>query len=175
MGQPSSDSSTSYPRRVVLGVGNLIMTDDAVGIVVGQQLEGLAPQSHEFEVRFSERGGLDLMDLLDGFDHAVIVDAYLVPGTEPGTVLVRSIDDFHGSHHLYAAHGVDLPTAIGMGRMLGAHMPERVDIVGIVVEDPYTVSEQMTPAVAASVDDAVATVLGLVGGALPSPSTQRAG
>ncbi len=173
MNAPSDVRSTSAPRLVVLGLGNLIMTDDAVGIVVGQALEGATAAQHRFEVRFSERGGLDLMDLLDGFDHAIIVDAYLVPGTAPGTVLVRSIDDFHGSHHLYAAHGVDLPTAIGMGRMLGAHMPEQIDIVGIVVEDPYTVSEQMTPAVEAAVQAAITAVLGLVGGAT-SPACRRA-
>ncbi len=173
MNASSNDCSTPARRQVVLGLGNLIMTDDAVGIVVVQTLEGAIAERHGFEIRFSERGGLDLMDLLDGFDHAVIVDAYLVPGTEPGTVVVRTIDDFHGSHHLYAAHGVDLPTAVSMGRMLGAHMPDRIDIVGIVVEDPYTVSEQMTPAVEAAVEAATTAVLGLVGDT-HSPACRRA-
>jgi hydrogenase maturation protease len=162
MGMPSTGSSTTSPRRVVLGVGNPIMTDDRVGLAVVEALEGALAERHGFEVRYSERGGLDLMDLLDGADYAVVVDAYLLPGTAPGTVVVRNIDQFKGSHHLYAAHGVDLPTAVEMGRLMGADMPDRVDIVGVVVEDPYTVSEQMTPAVASAVEAAVAQVLALL-------------
>jgi hydrogenase maturation protease len=150
------------PRQVVLGVGNAIMTDDAVGIAAAGVLAGRLQDRPEVEVRISERGGLDLLDLLDGCDHAVIVDAYLVPGEEPGTVLTRCVEDFSGSHHLYAAHGIDLPTALRLGRELGGDMPSRVDIVGVVVEDPYTVSERMTPAVAAAVQPAVARVLALL-------------
>ena len=163
------DPHTVELRRVVLGVGNSIMTDDAVGIIAAEELDRRLVDDDGVQVRFSERGGLDLMDLLEGSDHAVIVDAYLVPGTTPGTVLVRSIEDFHGSHHLYAAHGIDLPTAIQLGRELGADMPDRVDIVGVVVEDPYTVSEQMTPRVAAAVDSAVEQVLALLS---PQPLCQ---
>ncbi len=153
---------TTDTRRVVLGVGNSIMTDDAVGIITAQALEPLLAEHPNVEVRFSERGGFDLMDLLDGCDHAVIVDAYLVPGTPPGTVLSRRAEDFLGSHHLYAAHGIDLPTALRLGRELGGDMPERVDIIGVVVEDPYTVSEQMTPSVTGAVDEAVERVLALL-------------
>ncbi|MFH1464598.1 MAG: hydrogenase maturation protease [Pseudomonadota bacterium] len=151
-------------RQLVLGVGNAIMTDDAVGIATAEVLARVLAHRAGVEVRFSERGGFDLMDLLDGCDHAVVVDAYLVPGEEPGTVLTRSVEDFLGSHHLYAAHGVDLPTALRLGRELGGDMPSRVDIVGVVVEDPYTVSERMTPAVAAAVQPAVERVLALLDG-----------
>jgi hydrogenase maturation protease len=153
---------------VVLGVGNLIMTDDAIGIVAAQAVERLLDGRPGVEVRYSERGGFDLMDLLEGSDHAIIVDAYLVPGATPGTVLRKSIEDFHGSHHLYAAHGVDLPTAVGMGRLMGVHMPDRVDIIGIVAEDPYTVSEQMTHAVAEAVQPAARAVLELLDASTPS-------
>jgi hydrogenase maturation protease len=149
-------------RQVVLGVGNAIMTDDRVGIAAAEVLAQMLAARAGVAVRFSERGGLDLLDLLEGCDHAVVVDAYLVPGEEPGTVLTRSVEDFSGSHHLYAAHGVDLPTALRLGRELGADMPARVDIVGVVVQDPYTVSDRMTPAVAAAVQPAVARVLALL-------------
>lgn len=168
------DPSTPDTRRVVLGVGNPIMTDDAIGLVAAKAFEDRLEGTDEVVVRYSERGGFDLLDLLDGCDHAVIVDAYVVSGTPPGTVLIRCLEDFTGSHHLYAAHGIDLPTAVRLGRQLGHDMPDRVDIVGVVVEDPYTVSEQMTPAVAAAVEAAVEAVQGLLDISIPSPACQRA-
>ena len=177
MSLSETEANASEPRglrRVVLGVGNPIMTDDAIGLVAVKAFEDRHGDIANVEVRYSERGGFDLLDLLDGCDHAVIVDAYVVSGVAPGTVLVRTLEDFTGSHHLYAAHGIDLPTAVTLGRQLGADMPDRVDIVGVVVEDPYTVSEQMTPTVEAAVGPTVEQVLALLSPNTPPPSPQRA-
>ena len=154
-------------RRLVLGVGNPIMSDDKVGIAVAEVLAGRL--GDRAELRTSERGGLDLVELLDGCDHAVVVDAWLAPDQPPGTILVRRVEDFSGSQHLYGAHGVDLPTALQLGRVLGGDMPARVDVVGVVVADPFTVSERMTPAVADAVDRTAERVLALLA-APPSPS-----
>lgn len=150
-------------RTLVLGVGNPIMTDDAVGLRVARRVRERLRPGDPVEVRESHRGGLDLVDLMTGFHRAVVVDAFLLDSAPPGTVLRKDLADFALTQHLFGAHGVDLPTAIALGRELGAAMPEEVRIVGVVVEDPYTLGETMSPAVEAAVEAAAGVVLELAG------------
>ena len=61
-------------RTLVLGLGNPILSDDSVGFRVAQLLRS---QLDQREVTVLETGvaGLNLLDLLVGYDKAVIIDA----------------------------------------------------------------------------------------------------
>jgi hydrogenase maturation protease len=77
-----TDSSST---RGVLGLGNLMRTDDAVGMLALDELDA----SPEFprNVRLVEGGtlGLEIMGRIDGLTHIVTLDAVDFGG-EPGTV-----------------------------------------------------------------------------------------
>jgi hydrogenase maturation protease len=147
-------------RTLVLGVGNTILTDDAVGIRVIERARELAGPCPGVDFDTTERGGLDLVDLAAGYERLVTVDGIVASAAKPGTIITCDLDaDFRPSQHLNAAHGVDLPTALAMGRALGATMPSTVTVVAVVVADPYTVSEELTPDVAQAVEEAARTVL----------------
>lgn len=74
------------PRIVVLGIGNVLMGDDAVGPHVVKLLEA----GWEFppEVAVVEAGtpGLDLTVFLHGVEAALVVDAVHARGAAPGEV-----------------------------------------------------------------------------------------
>jgi hydrogenase maturation protease len=148
-------------RAVILGVGNPVLTDDAVGLHVAGRAREILGERPDVVVRESERGGLDLVELLEGFDVAVLVDALLAPGRPAGSILRLDVDGAGATTHLHGAHGVDLPTAVALGRRLGVAMPARVWIVGVVVEDALTLGEALTPAVAESVEPAAALAVAL--------------
>ena len=69
----------------LLGLGNLMRTDDAVGMLTLRRLEecGRLPP----EVRVIEGGtlGLDLLDSLRGISHLLVLDA-VDTGAAPGTL-----------------------------------------------------------------------------------------
>lgn len=137
-------------QTLLLGVGNTILTDDAVGIrVVREVAVRLAARGRESlcEVLETERGGLDLLELLAGHKRALLVDAIVLSDHEVGTILLRELQNFRVTQHLNGAHGVDLPTAVAMGRALGESMPDDVAVLAIVVKDPFTLGEQMSPEV----------------------------
>src|SRR5512139_197144 len=73
-------------NTLVLGIGNLIMTDDGVGVRVVQQLA----EKYRFPpgVRLLDGGtlGLDLLPQLEGVERLLIVDA-VEAGGPPGTTL----------------------------------------------------------------------------------------
>jgi hydrogenase maturation protease len=149
-------SGGASPRRtLVLGLGNPILSDDAVGLEVARRLKAELAGVPGVEVDEDFNGGLRLMERLAGYDRAVIVDA-IVSGAAPGTVHLLTAGDMP-TQRTVCAHDVSLPTALALGRRSGLHLPETSEIHVIAVEaaDVMTFSEELTPAVAAAVPLAV--------------------
>lgn len=77
---------------LILGIGNLIMSDDGVGVRVVQLLQ----ERYRFpeDVTLLDGGtlGLDLLPQLEGVERLLVVDA-LETGGVPGTLLRLSGDD----------------------------------------------------------------------------------
>jgi hydrogenase maturation protease len=144
------------PRRtLVLGLGNPILSDDAVGLAVARRLKAELDGDPWVEVDEDFNGGLRLMERLAGYDRAVIIDAIL-SGAAPGTVHLLSAGGMP-TQRTVCAHDVSLPTALAMGRRGGLPLPETAEIHVIAIEaaDVMTFGEELTPAVAAAVPLAV--------------------
>ena len=144
-------------RTLVLGLGNPLLGDDAVGLKVAARVRDRLNGAPGVEVEEEEAGGLRLMERMTGFDRAVLVDAAVTGGT-PGEVRRLTPDDLP-TQRTAAAHGIDLPRALALGRHLGYPMPSDVRIVAIEAESVLEFRHDMTPAVAAAVEPAVEAVL----------------
>jgi hydrogenase maturation protease len=142
---------------LVLGLGNPLLGDDSVGLRVAARVRERLTDAPGVEVALEEAGGLRLMERLTGYDRAVLVDA-AVTGAAPGTIRRLSPDDLP-TQRTAAAHGIDLPHALALGRQLGQAMPSEVRIVAIEAESVLEFREDMTAAVAAAVEPAVDAVL----------------
>ena len=140
-------------HTAVLGLGNPILCDDAVGLRVAEELERLlsADPIPGVVVMQSTRAGFELIDMLSGFHHAVIVDCLQVPEPVPGRIRELSLADFSGSARLNSAHEVNITTAFTLARQMGAPMPQTVEIYAIEAGDTATFTENLTPQVAAVV------------------------
>lgn len=141
-------------KTIVIGLGNPILGDDAVGWRVAEHVRaGLAAAGHaDVEVDCAALGGLSLMERLVGYDQAVIIDATQT-GQPAGTVArhdLEALPDF-SSFNSTAPHDASLQTALRLGRAMGAHLPRTVAVIGVEAERLYDFSEDLTPAVAAAV------------------------
>jgi len=76
---------------LVLGIGNLVMSDDGVGVQVLQRMQRECRFQAGVELLDGGTLGLDLLPRLEGVDHLLVVDA-VETGKAPGT-LVRLVDD----------------------------------------------------------------------------------
>jgi len=141
------------PKIAILGLGNPVLTDDAAGLKVAEILETLLKENPipGVEVLASTRAGFELLDLLTGFDIALIVDAFLAEDPEPGKVRHLDMEDIAGNARLNAVHEISVGVAFELGRQLGIPMPGKLEIYAVEVEDVYTLSEEMTPVVQAVV------------------------
>jgi hydrogenase maturation protease len=150
-------------KTLVLGLGNPLLGDDAIGLRVAERLRQELAGREDVEVREEEAGGLRLMEAMTGFDRAVVVDA-AVTGAAPGTVRCVAPEQLP-TQRTAIAHGIDLPRALELGRRLGLPMPAAVRVVAIEAESVLEFRHEMTPAVAAALEPAVEAVLAEIGGA----------
>ena len=149
----AATESTAAVKVVVLGLGNPVLGDDAVGLHVAAQVEQLQREKpvDGVTVLTSARAGFELIDLLAGFTHAVIVDCLEVPDPAPGRVRRLGLSSVSGSARLVGVHDIGLADAFELARTLRVEMPRTVEILAVDGGSTRTLSEEMTPLVAAAV------------------------
>ncbi len=157
---------TAIPMKtLVIGLGNPILTDDGAGIYAARQVARSLPPGSDVEVIELAAGGMTLMEAMVGFERCILIDALWRPAGETGDVLVFDAGDLPDTLNAASVHDADLPTALRLGRSLGASLPadEDIRIVAVTAHDVLTFGEAPTPPVAAAIPQAAASVLRLLG------------
>jgi hydrogenase maturation protease len=132
------------PAPLVLALGNDILGDDAVGLLAARRLAAALPEG--IEVVEAPGGGLALLDLLEGRERALILDAILTGNFPAGTVLEFATADF-AKVEAPSPHFAGLPEVLRMVEVLGIPFPSDIRILAMEVADPYEVREGLTPPV----------------------------
>ena len=146
-------------KTLVLGIGNPILGDDGIGCRVAQEI---ADQVEDENVDVKDTGidGLDLLELIVGYDKLIIIDAIMTASGEVGEIyrlkpesLVRSV------HITTSPHNANLPTTIEIGRkVIPEQMPGEIVVFAVEINEVTEFTEEMT----ASVVNALPKVLSLV-------------
>ena len=157
-----------HPRIVVLGLGNDILGDDAVGLLAARRLRAFLPES--VDVQEAGGGGLELLDVLEGYDRAVLLDSIATGVHPPGTILEFSSDDFQ-KVVAPSPHYAGVPELLQMAEQLGIPFPKTIRILAVEVEDPYTIREGLSQSATQALPTLVAEGSRIVESWLPSPVT----
>jgi len=144
-------------RTLVLGVGSSILTDDAVGLLVVRKLRERFADRDDLDFGENEEAGFSLLEESLGYDRLVVVDA-VITGREPGTVRRYDLSDLGRTIHCSSPHGLNLATALELGRRQGMDVPEEVVVLGVEVVDVLTFGEGLSAALSAVLDDVVEKV-----------------
>lgn len=166
------------PLTVLVGLGNPLRGDDAVGLHVVEAVGRLLAARPVPDVRtvVGSRGGFELLDLLAGADRAVIVDCLDTPGGRPGRARTLSLPEVGGVSRLVGSHDVGLATAIDLGRLLGLSMPAEVAVVAIEADVGGRIEERLSPKLAAAVPRVARRIYrGLAGAGAPAGLGSRRG
>jgi len=157
---------TGTRRCAVLGIGNPLMADDGLGIHVVQKLQrmGACFGADTASVDLIDGGTLGylLIDRLAGYDALIVVDAANFKA-EPGSLKVLCNDEleaFLSDRSSTSVHEVSLIDLLQMLR-LSNEAPRTLALVGV---QPALIdwSTDLTPSVAASVEEASRQVCRLV-------------
>jgi hydrogenase maturation protease len=133
---------------LVLCLGNALRRDDAVALRVADLLEAAPPPGAA--IRRTAVFGLYLLDELEGFERAVVVDAVRTFRHAPGTVLSFPLEDLRAPEGP-SPHSIGLPSALSRAKAAGLPVPAAIHVVAVEVEDMERVGEGLTPAVEAAV------------------------
>jgi hydrogenase maturation protease len=155
-------------KTLVLGLGNDILADDAVGILAAralkERLAGLA------DVQETSWHGVALLELFIGYERAILLDAVMTGKHAPGTLIEIKPEELAPIQGA-SPHFTGLPEMIAMARELELEFPKNFRIFAVEVADPHTIGGEMTPAVRAAIPALCDRVCGALG--QPPASKQR--
>ncbi len=126
---------------LILGMGNPILTDDGVGIKIARKLKEDNP---ELEVVETSEAGMALLDFVVGYDKLIIIDSIKTEQGKPGELYKLGLEDFKPDMGFLSSHGVDIATAVELGRRAGYKMPEYISLYAVEIKDNSTFGEKCT-------------------------------
>jgi hydrogenase maturation protease len=146
------------PRVLVLGIGNLLMGDEGVGVHAIRTLEG-AGLPEDVTIIDGGTGGFHLLSYFSDYDPLILIDATM-DGQPAGTVSVlepRRASDFPRA---LTAHDIGLRDLIEAAVLTGP-LP-RIWLVTVSIPEMQPMQARLSPALADSLPAVVERVVGLV-------------
>lgn len=147
----------------MLGVGNLLLKDEGVGVHVARRLldMDLPPR---VEVLEGGTAGLDLLDAIEGREKVIVVDA-VQTGQPPGTLYRFSRDDIEERpKQRMSLHDIDMTDLLKLSDLLGGEKPAEVVVIGVEARDIETASMELSPEIEAQVPTLIDLVIREIGG-----------
>ncbi|MFV1976918.1 MAG: hydrogenase maturation protease [Candidatus Scalindua sp.] len=144
---------------VIIGVGNVLLMDEGIGVHVINELEKQTlPQNAG--IYDGGTGGFKLIDLMHGTKRVIFIDA-VETGKTPGAITIFNPEDVRSIYQKkkYSLHDTDLMEVIKMTKLLDN--PPEIEIVGIqpkTINYGTTLSKELTD----SLPDIINTVLGKI-------------
>ncbi|MCU0800117.1 MAG: hydrogenase maturation protease [Candidatus Thermoplasmatota archaeon] len=142
---------------IIVGIGNPILGDDAVGIHVVRALKekGVGP---DMVIEEAYTGGMNLLDLIIGYDRAILVDSISIPEKEVGDVLVMDPRKM-GSSHSANPHDVSFTEALELVQRMGAEgIPKEIALVAVNIEPSFDFSATLSPGVKGAIPKAISEI-----------------
>ena len=159
-------------RTLIAGFGNVLRGDDGFGVEVLRRLGERGVASDTVELLDVGTGGIRLaQELITPYDRLIIIDA-TTRGGVPGTVYSLIVDDVAPTREI-DMHTTVPSRALEVAKAFGP-LPAEIYLVGCEPASVDDLTTDLTPAVAAAVEEAVRRVEDLLR-QKPSVSGERQG
>ena len=143
-------------KTLVLGIGNVLLQDEGVGIHALGELRRRFVIGDDVELLDGGTAGVELLRHLDGRDHVVVVDA-IAAGHPPGTVFrVEGEDVPRTFHQRISPHQIGLSDVLATA-LITDTFPGGMVMFGVEPQS-LTTGLALTPVVEASLEQLVGTI-----------------
>jgi hydrogenase maturation protease len=139
-------------------MGNPILSDDAVGIRIAERLSRRLGPCEGLAVREECcTGGLELLEVVEGFDRLIVLDSIKTEGGRPGDWYRFDGTALRETMHLNNVHDANFATAMELGRQMGVRVPDDADIHVLAVEisENLTFGDRLSPELEAAMPELV--------------------
>ena len=140
-------------RILVLGVGNILLTDEAIGVRIVEALEQRYILPDYVEILDGGTAGMELLR-----DHLIIADAIVSKKSAPGTMMILRDEEVPALFtNKISPHQLGLADVLSALRFTG-EFPKKLTLVGVIPEslEPHI---GLTPTVEAMIEPALEQVL----------------
>jgi len=138
-------------KILILGLGNDILSDDAIGPKLVYRLEEeIKKPGLEFQT--SALGGLEIVEIIRDFEKVIIIDAIKTTDGEAGTVYHFTPEDFTETLHASNFHDVSFLTALKLAEKMEITTPSSVDIFAIEILEDLEFSDEFSPLIQSKYD-----------------------
>jgi hydrogenase maturation protease len=154
---PNNRGLMVSPQIVILGIGNILYSDEGFGVRVIERLQELYTFSDNVSIIDGGVLGMNLLGVISQADYLIVVDAVRNGGT-PGTLVrLRGAEIPARIRAKNSLHQVDFLEALTMCQALDK-VPQTV-ILGVEPQDIGTLSTELTPLIQTQVDPMTDRVL----------------
>lgn len=144
-------------RILILGIGNLLLGDEAVGVRIVEALEQRYRLPAHVEVLDGGTSGMELMEIMADRDHLIVADAVLT-GAAPGSIAVLYDEEIPALFtRKVSPHQLGLSDVL-MALRLTDEFPRRLTLVGVVPES-LEPGIGLTTVVSQAIEPALAQIL----------------
>ena len=126
--EDSKDSGQSFFNVLVLGLGNILLSDEGVGVKAVEELRNRYVCSHAVEIVDGGTMGLELLPYFEERSHILIIDA-VKSGRKPGTI-TRIEDPPAYFSSKTSPHQIGLADVMGVA-VITDIMPQNITLFGI--------------------------------------------
>ena len=141
-------------RTIIAGLGNPMLGDDGIGLHVARALHSKLDQADTTVVETST-DGLDFLELLAGYDRAIIIDAIQTSQGEAGQIYRLEPETLQSREGANTSHSLGFLTAIELGRKLALNLPRQIVIFAVEVKDVDSYCEECCPEVRAAIPECI--------------------
>jgi hydrogenase maturation protease len=147
---------------LVLGVGNVLLKDDRVGVHMARKPMEMDLPSY-VEVLEGGTGGFDLLDEIEGRKKVIVVDTAKAR-KPPGTMYRMTTGDIEKTKKArLSLHKIDMTDLLKLADLFKVQKPEIV-IIGIEPKDMETASMELSPKIEALVPKVIHPVFKEIAG-----------
>ena len=147
-------------KILILGAGNLIRGDDAVGIEAVRKFQkGLDSRKRScVEIKELEDAHINILDVLEFYDKLVIVDALTTDKEEQGNIRRIDYGDLKANKLAYSSHQMGLSRILEMAEKLKLKVPKEIIIFAVAIKSADYFTSSMSP----EIKDAVSRIVNLL-------------
>jgi len=148
----SAGEAAERPRSLLVGAGNTLCGDDGIGAIVARRVHELLADAPDWELEEICASPMEIVERMEGYRRAVIVDALVDWDAPPGTVLRANLVEATADPSP-PSHAIGFGAALALARAAGLRLPDSIICYGIVVQGPLVFGTGLSPELAARVED----------------------
>lgn len=152
-------------RAVVVGIGNPCYGDDGVGAAAARAVHTLLDPSGDWDLVELCCSAFGVVEHLEGYERAVIVDAAVEQEAPEGMVLRVELPE--ASAPVAALHTAGLAEALALARQAGMRLPARLSVYGITIRPPNGFRDGLSAGLEARIPEIARTIVEMEGGLTP--------